>query len=169
MLLGSTCAPAPAPPSLRQTPFSKTFVVAWSKPELGSSCDFNTAAPGWLSQQHTQYTPQVPSRHTLFFGEPDLPGVPKMCIAYFQSGSKDRGKDQASGPAWPTQVSQAWSSHSVQLFRSPVGCGGSLLGPDSSYLNGMGPPFPSSPLCGQAGVSGIVYRPKAPSTGSSLC
>lgn len=33
-------------------------------------------APGWLSQ-HTQYIPQVPSRHT-FWGEPDLPGVPRI-------------------------------------------------------------------------------------------
>lgn len=71
-----------------------------------------------------------------FFGGlgvgPDLPGVP-----YFQSGPKGRGQDQASGPAWPTQASQGWSSHPVQLFRPPVGCGARLKLPerDGSLLS----------------------------------
>lgn len=74
---------------------------------------------------------------TLFWGGgggvgPDLPGVP-----YFQSGPKGRGQDQASGPAWPTQASQGWSSHPVQLFRPPVGCGARLKLPerDGSLLS----------------------------------
>lgn len=101
-------------------------------------------APGSLSQQHPTH-PTSPQQAQFGGGCVDLiglPGVPRMYIPYFRSGPKDRGKDQASGPAWPTQASQEWSSHLVQLFSSPVGRGGSLLGPDSSYLSRMGAYFP---------------------------
>lgn len=70
-------------------------------------------------------------------------------IPHFHSGPKDRGKEQASGLAWPTQASQEWSSHPVQLFRSPGGVGqppgarlklpewdGSLLSLPSPLLKG---------------------------------